>query len=203
MGDVGRPTDYKEEYNRYVYFLCLYGISEERIAWFFGISKETLYSWIRNIDSFKLSILKSMEDYPNHIKQVEAKKHKRREYRKESHIRKHANEYLKHRVKTDTRTRVRFNFSSLLRSRLKSKKGTFSAVGYSVDDLIKHLEKQFKSKMTWNNYGKIWHIDHIIPDSWFKYKSQYCDGFKQSWALTNLQPLLVQDNLNKGNRYAG
>lgn len=35
-------------------------------------------------------------------------------------------------------------------------------VGYSTDELLTHLEKQFKPGMSWDNYGE-WHVDHIIP----------------------------------------
>lgn len=44
--------------------------------------------------------------------------------------------------------------------------------------------------MTWENYGKNgWHIDHIIPKSFFKFDSQEHPAFKACWALSNLQPL--------------
>lgn len=72
-------------------------------------------------------------------------------------------------------------------------------VGYSLEDLKRHLESKFKDGMNWENIGK-WHIDHIIPVSLWKFNS-YNDGeFKQCWALCNLQPLWGKDNLSKGNR---
>ena len=40
----------------------------------------------------------------------------------------------------------------------------FDVLKYTPEELISHLEKQFKDGMTWDNYGiKGWHIDHIIP----------------------------------------
>lgn len=77
-------------------------------------------------------------------------------------------------------------------------------VNYTVEDLKKHLEKHFKSGMTWDNYSRTgWHIDHIIPKSWFKFKSYNDREFKQCWALANLQPLWAEENLKKHNSYAG
>ena len=75
-------------------------------------------------------------------------------------------------------------------------------VGYSLKDLKKHLEKQFKKGMSWKNYGSYWHIDHRTPLSWFKFKSYQDEDFKKCWALDNLQPKLKKENLNKNNRYA-
>jgi len=53
--------------------------------------------------------------------------------------------------------------------------------------------------MTRENHGE-WHVDHIIPISYFEITSHECDGFKECWKLENLQPLWAQDNLKKGDR---
>ena len=72
-------------------------------------------------------------------------------------------------------------------------------VGYSLDELKSHLEKQFQPGMTWDNYGK-WHIDHIKPISSFNINGINSDDFKKCWSLNNLQPLWAKDNLQKGNQ---
>jgi len=72
-------------------------------------------------------------------------------------------------------------------------------VGYTKEELFKHLENQFDQSMTWENYGTKWHIDHIKPLSWFSYETQ----FKEAWDLNNLQPMIAEENLSKGNRYEG
>ena len=74
-------------------------------------------------------------------------------------------------------------------------------VGYTLNDLKKHLESQFRDGMSWDNYGE-WHIDHIIPISWWKFNSYTDDEFKKCWALANLQPLWGKENHIKGNRIA-
>ena len=53
--------------------------------------------------------------------------------------------------------------------------------------------------MTWDNYGE-WHIDHIIPISYFDYSSYDDETFKICWDLNNLQPLWAKDNLIKSNK---
>ncbi|MHA1471245.1 MAG: hypothetical protein ACTSSP_11900, partial [Candidatus Asgardarchaeia archaeon] len=72
-------------------------------------------------------------------------------------------------------------------------------VGYTLQDLKEHLEKLFQPGMSWNNSIE-WHIDHIIPKSFFKYKSTDDVEFKYCWSLNNLQPLWAKDNIIKGNK---
>jgi hypothetical protein len=42
---MGRPTEYREEYNEQVYKLCLLGATDEQIADFFGVSVQTIHNW--------------------------------------------------------------------------------------------------------------------------------------------------------------
>lgn len=103
------------------------------------------------------------------------------------------------RRKLDPEYRIRLNFASLLRYHLKNKNRskTFDLVGYNVNELMSHLESMFRNGMTWENYGAYWHIDHVIPASYFKYSNSTEIQFKECWSLNNLQPLLVAENLKK------
>jgi hypothetical protein len=74
-----------------------------------------------------------------------------------------------------------------------------SLVGFTLDDLIRHLERQFSQGMSWENIGA-WHVDHITPLSAFKYQSPDDPEFRAAWALTNLRPLWGPENIAKGNR---
>jgi len=76
-------------------------------------------------------------------------------------------------------------------------------VGYTLEDLVKHLESKFTTGICWENYGDVWHVDHITPKSWFQYKDIDDPKFKECWSLTNLQPKLKIDNIKKGNRFIG
>ena len=74
-----------------------------------------------------------------------------------------------------------------------------SLVGYTLADLMRHLEARFQLGMTWENYGKHgWVIDHIVPKSAFHYLTADDPDFKRCWALDNLQPLWFEDNRRKG-----
>lgn len=106
--------------------------------------------------------------------------------------------------------KIRHNMKNSLNQKIKSrgfsknKRSIFTALGYTGEMLKKHLESKFTDNMSWDNYGvNGWHIDHIIPDSWFNYNSFDCEDFNKSWALSNLQPMWGIENYSKGNRYSG
>lgn len=102
--------------------------------------------------------------------------------------------------------RMKQQLSTSICKALKGKKGFRkweALVGYTLQDLVCHIESLLNNNMTWENYGSVWHIDHITPKSWFKYKNTDDPQFKACWALANLQPKLKIDNIKKGNHFAG
>jgi len=108
-------------------------------------------------------------------------------------------------IESEIRYKLDTNISSAIRKCLAGRKEDRQwekLVGYTLEDLKKHLEKQFDDKMSWNNYGTYWHLDHKIPKSWFNYKTPEDPDFKKCWALENLQPLEAKENLKKHNKYA-
>ena len=84
----------------------------------------------------------------------------------------------------------------------KAGRSSFVLLGYSREELVAHLEQRFLPGMTWDNMAE-WHIDHVIPKSWFRYASEDDEAFRECWGLENLQPLWGRDNLSKGNRRSG
>lgn len=83
----------------------------------------------------------------------------------------------------------------------KSREGSpvEQVIGYSINQLRTHLERQFKRGMTWATFGKEgWHIDHILPRRCFDVSTP--EGLREYWSLTNLRPLPARDNLKKGAR---
>jgi len=76
---------------------------------------------------------------------------------------------------------------------------TIELIGCSIKYLRRHLENQFIEGMTWDNYGLHgWHIDHIIPLSYFSHSDP--DQQKRAWHYTNLRPMWAVDNIRKGNK---
>jgi guanylate kinase len=78
----------------------------------------------------------------------------------------------------------------------------FEKLNYSIEDLKKHLEAQFQPGMTWDNYGE-WHVDHVRPESWFKYVDNKDPAWIECWSLNNLQPMWASQNIRKSNKYEG
>ena len=72
-------------------------------------------------------------------------------------------------------------------------------LGYGIDDLRLHLERQFTKGMNWDRFmsGEI-HIDHIIPQSHFDMRDE--NQWRKCWCLSNLQPLWARENLEKRDR---
>ena len=148
-------------------------------------------------------------------KWYEENKYKIKEYQKIYHKKYYnenknkLNEYqnkckMKYR-KTNPQFRFRINFSRAIRLALKkqeiSKRGYSweTILGYTIKNLIQHLEDQFIEGMEWDNYGK-WHLDHIRPQSSFNFTSYEDEAFQECWSLNNLQPLWAQDNWEKSNK---
>jgi len=66
--------------------------------------------------------------------------------------------------------------------------------------LIEHLELQFKEGMSWENYGKVWQADHIVP---LKYGNPTIDQVIERLHFSNMQPMLAAENMSKRNRFVG
>jgi len=112
--------------------------------------------------------------------------------------------------KENPKYKIRDTISRRINSSVKSRNifskktsSIWKILNYSPEDLVRHLESLFIDDMTWDNYGTVWVIDHIIPDSWFKYFSYNDPIILQSWDIRNLRPCFVEENLRKSNSFAG
>ena len=121
------------------------------------------------------------------------------------HVNKYARDYERKRRAEDPKYRLgirtRTAVWQLLKERNINKTNkTFALLGYTIEELMIHLEMQFTEGMTWENYGE-WRVDHKKPMTLFDFTSTDDEGFKQCWKLDNLQPLWELENLSKGTRY--
>ena len=110
--------------------------------------------------------------------------------------------WQRYKRKIDPKYRLDENMGSAISRALKNGKDRQTwetLVSYTLKDLMEHLEKQFDSKMNWNNYGSYWAVDHLKPRNLFIYTSPDDLEFKKCWALENLQPLEKIKNIKKGN----
>lgn len=130
-------------------------------------------------------------------------KDKKRKYREDNiqHIRERQNR----RRRENIEVRLRHNVSSAIRqalSKMYSVKNspTWNKLPYTPEQLKRHLEAQFSSEMTWENYGTYWCIDHIIPQSKLVFDDMDHANFSTCWDLKNLRPLEVVENIKKGDK---
>jgi len=76
-------------------------------------------------------------------------------------------------------------------------------VGYTLNDLKKHLESLWAPGMNWKNRGiNGWHIDHVFPESRLVIDGPDDPTFRFCWSLDNLQPLWSDDNIQKADSVA-
>lgn len=102
---------------------------------------------------------------------------------------------------TDPIFKLKYNLRNSLRKALKgsSKENkTLKYLGCDINFLKKYFESKFRDDIKWENHGKHWHIDHILPCNSFDLSKE--ENIKKCFHYTNLQPLLVLENLLKGDQ---
>lgn len=111
-------------------------------------------------------------------------------------LRRRCCENTKRRLREIPLERVKANLRRRLREILHTgSTGLSTMIGCSSADLRAWLESKFTGKMSWENYGIYWVVDHRIPLASF-------DLFQKSHRerachYTNLQPLTARKNLEK------
>jgi hypothetical protein len=139
-------------------------------------------------------------------KNKEHRKQYLKEYREKNidNIRKTKRDYERNRKASDPLYKLICNFRTAIYTVLKENNITkfghyFDILGYTPEELINHLEKQFTEGMTWDNYGEF-HVDHKLPISSFNIKEIGDEEFMKCWCLDNLQPMWGEENIRKSNK---
>ena len=146
----------------------------------------------------------------NYDKWYEENKEHRKQYLKEyrennvDKIRQIKRDYERNRKAKDPLYKLISNFRTAIYQVLKEsnveKNGHyFDVLQYSPEELIVHLENQFKDDMTWDNYG-VWHVDHKLPITSFDIQEIGDEEFMKCWCLDNLQPMWGDENIRKSNK---
>ena len=113
----------------------------------------------------------------------------------------HGKQYYHKKYRADLKYNLNNRMGSAIRQSLKSNKAGKhweSILGYTVNDLIKHLKKTMPEDYTWQDFlnGKL-HIDHIIPINAHNFDQVGQIDFLKCWSLENLQLLSAAENLKK------
>lgn len=71
-------------------------------------------------------------------------------------------------------------------------------IGCSIPFLKRHLASMWHGRMSWENYGRAWHVDHIIPCSAFDHTKE--EEIAKCWNWQNLRPMWARQNLLKSDQ---
>lgn len=182
----------REEQLEEVYKLLRDGRKQEEIASLFGVTHSCI-SYIKRkvLPNYFPKDTTLLTCYG--MKSPEERLKNRRKYHREYHKKK-KEMCVEYSVMRNIR-RVFYRFVK------KTKKLSHARdfIGCTKEELLKYLESKFSEGMSWENYGrKGWHIDHIIPCSFFDLTDT--EQQKKCFHYTNLQPLWWDDNLRKSNK---
>lgn len=160
----------------------------------------------KNCDEIRERVRQRRQDYPEKLK-VEGQKYyrknktklleKSKKYRQRPQRQKRMSEIHQHRMKND----ILYKLRRVLRSRInkafarKTEKSR-DILGCSIEQVRKYLENQFTEKMSWDNHGTYWEIDHIVPLA----SATNHKALRKLCHYSNLQPLESSKNREKGDR---
>jgi hypothetical protein len=100
---------------------------------------------------------------------------------------------------TDETFRLKHSLSSRIYGALKRKqKRTIEYLGCNFSEFYDWMVANFDDEFTIENYGSVWHVDHVIPLSHFDLQNE--DEQQTAFNWRNTTPLLAKDNLYKNNR---
>jgi hypothetical protein len=165
-----------------------------------------------NAEKVKEQAKRNYTTYYAKHKDTEEYKERRKKNRSKPEIKEKRNKTQNDKRNTDIIVSLRDNISRRINKALKNVNSvksdkTVEYLGCSMVDFVKHIEKQFKEGMTWDNYGrrsvgnnKHWEVDHIIP---INYEKPSFEDVKERLVYTNCQPMWAEENRSKSNRYIG
>lgn len=144
----------------------------------------------------------------NNLEEIKIKQHqqyenggKLRKKNYENANREKINKVQRDRYKTDNN----FRMKKILRSRFaktvnkkKIYRSTLNYVDLDLETLTKWFEFQFNTKMNWQNQGKYWDIDHVVPCKSFDLTKD--SDIKKCFNWSNLRPMEKLANYRKNDK---
>ncbi len=91
---------------------------------------------------------------------------------------------------------LKANFHLFFKDKGKNKTLSFtSVIDYTYEEFEEHLTKNFREGMNWSNFGELWEIHHIKPQSMFDARN--VDDIRECWELNNMIPLWKTTEISK------
>lgn len=116
---------------------------------------------------------------------------------------KKTSEYTKNKCKSDPlfklerHLRSRVHKALVSQSQIKTQR-TWKYLGCTSDFFQHWMIYQFNEKMTMENYGEVWHVDHVKPCASFDLGDE--EQINECFSWKNCRPLLAEENLKKGDK---
>jgi hypothetical protein len=70
-------------------------------------------------------------------------------------------------------------------------------LGCGIEDFKLHIESNWESGMSWDNYGE-WHLDHMIPCAVFDLSKP--EHQSRCFHFSNVRPMWALANISKGKK---
>jgi hypothetical protein len=130
---------------------------------------------------------------------------KRKEYyiKNKDKICKQTSEYKQNKMNTNVEFKLEVRMRSRIYIAFTSKKSTkkertWKYIGCTASFLKEWISYQLYDGMTYDNYGVLWHIDHVKPCASFNLSNE--NESYQCFNWTNLRPLIANKNISKGSK---
>ena len=112
-------------------------------------------------------------------------------------------EWNREKYSTDIGFKLKHITSARIHEALKTyqtlkKDRTLEYLGCSIGDYYNYLESKFDDKMSWDNQGDYWHIDHIKPIASFDLNNE--EELYKCFNYTNTQPMEALENRIKSDK---
>lgn len=143
-------------------------------------------------DKNRLTIIEQKKSYYNKNKEAILQYHQNNKHAR--------NTKLKLKKKTHVEFRIVLSLRSRLPTYIRKYKcsSTIKLLECTKNQLTSWIKYQFSKDMTWDNYGVYWHIDHVVPISFFDMIKPEEQKLCHHW--TNLRPLCKNENYRKSNK---
>lgn len=106
--------------------------------------------------------------------------------------------YIQQMKTLDVIFKLKINLRSRLYSAILKDVKSGSSVrdlGCTIQEFKQYIESRFYSDMTWDNWGNVWQLDHIVPLWKFDLKNR--EQFLQAVNYRNMQPLAILEHRKK------
>jgi hypothetical protein len=162
--------------------------AKRRIKYFQEYRKATKQHRVKYLNEWREANRKHVNKQAQRYRKKDGYREKHLEYKRGYYIRKKDN--IEFRILRRLRDRV----WKAMRRRPKHGR-TIATLGCSMEDFLIYLESKFEPGMSLENYGKVWHIDHIMPCAIFDLAKP--EHQKRCFHFSNLQPMFAHKNLKK------